>query len=177
MYFPLGKYMTGLRASSPARPAAAQADRDRWLRERRAAVYVEALNFTLGANERRRGLLKAQEDITDEIRSHFQEARGIYFLPETQDLIARTLAYSSGETTTAFLHMRETDRAAWATAIENINGRILTIDGALKNKKDEAADAASHLIKVIRRDLQNLLLLFVAICKEAQPLTESLNTV
>jgi len=28
MYFPLGKYMTGPRAASPARPAAARAGRD-----------------------------------------------------------------------------------------------------------------------------------------------------
>jgi hypothetical protein len=92
-----------------------EAEHDRWLREKRADVYVDILQYARGAEVRR---ISLQTSLTDPLKrtNIINEGRERYWAPETQTIIARANAYASPQVANAFGRVWDSDQEVWAFA-------------------------------------------------------------
>ena len=129
------------------------ADHKRWLRERRSDVYVDVLRFLREA-ERRRHFILVPHKLSSETRLEIAGGFDIYKTPETQELVARTIAFVSDRANDSFNEAWWADQRVWILAEEEIKGDDFTINAELKKAMDVADNAFREFIKVARYDLQ-----------------------
>jgi hypothetical protein len=132
---------------------ALKADHDRWLREKRADVYVDLLRFVREADRNRFLLLRSQE-ATDDIRHSVQARRDVYVTPETQELFAQGAAYASDEAYAAFAKTWRSDQKVWRLASKSLETGYLDIDHELDEAMADADKKFNDFRLIVRHDLQ-----------------------
>jgi hypothetical protein len=152
-----GTLAAGLATWSSTRSAhlALAADHDRWLREKRADVYVDMLQFVREAEMRRHAIFVSNE-VSSDIRHAIQEGYETYRRAETQQLVARIYAYTSNNATAAFFVVWYSDQGLWRLAEDNIEGKSLKISDELEQAKEDADKGTKDFYQSARNDLQAL---------------------
>lgn len=134
-------------------------EHERWLREKRADVYVEILQFTRDAEVRRYRVIGTPDRVNkqltkDEIEHEVENGLDIYWRPDTQQLIARVYAYASDSVGKAFEKAWNRDLELWSAAKDSIEDGNQIVGDRLRKKSENAAEANGELAKLIVRDLQ-----------------------
>jgi len=128
-----------------------------WLRDRRAALYVELLAYQRVLEARRRKLIKSDSP-ADAVR----EAIGYAHAPENEseaELVSRMIAYASKEVWKAYYEATAAEISVWDVAAEEITrlkATTLVITEKLANAVDEADVKSSNFLNAVHRDMQVL---------------------
>jgi hypothetical protein len=128
-------------------------DHARWIREKRADIYVEMLQFILEADRQRNLIIYPRADVAA-VKTVCDDAEKKYNSSSMVELFAKAEAYVSKEAANKFNVAWGADQAVWRSVKKQLESETFVVDDELREAMTRAANAANSFSTVASSDLQ-----------------------